>query len=55
MIDHIWRERLPLADLLVRPGSQNVVAFALAHALEHARRAAITALKRLRDSLRPHA
>ncbi|HEY6259041.1 MAG TPA: GNAT family N-acetyltransferase [Xanthobacteraceae bacterium] len=50
MIDHIWRERLTLADRLVRPGPQG--AFALACTLERARRAAIAALKRLRDLAR---
>jgi CelD/BcsL family acetyltransferase involved in cellulose biosynthesis len=49
MIDHIWRERLELADQLVRLGPQRQLAFALACALERLRRAAIAGLKRLRD------
>ena len=52
MIDHIWRERLALADHLVRPGPQRQFAFALACTLERARRGAIACAKRLRDRLR---
>lgn len=52
MIDHIWRERLALADHLVRPGPRRQFAFALACTLERARRAAIACAKRLRDRLR---
>ena len=52
MIDHIWRERLALADHLVRPGPGRQFAFALAYTLERARRAAIACAKRLRDRLR---
>jgi hypothetical protein len=51
MIDHLWRERLALADVLVaRP--EAAAAFALACRLEGARRSAIAAAKRLRDGLR---
>jgi hypothetical protein len=52
MIDHIWRERLALADHLIRGGPRQAVAFTLVCALEHARRAAIAGLKRLRDRVR---
>jgi hypothetical protein len=52
MIDHIWRERLALADHLVRPGPQRQFAFALTCTLERARRCAIAFVKRLRDRLR---
>jgi hypothetical protein len=52
MIDHIWRERLGLADLLMSVGPQQHRAFALAGALERARRAAMASLRRLRDLLR---
>jgi hypothetical protein len=52
MIDHIWRERLGLADLLMSVGPQQHRAFALAGTLERARRIAIASLKRLRDLLR---
>jgi CelD/BcsL family acetyltransferase involved in cellulose biosynthesis len=52
MIDHIWRERLALADQLMSVGPQQRGAFAVAGALERARRAAIAGLKRLRDLVR---
>jgi len=52
MIDHIWRERLPLADCLVRPGPHGQTAFALTRALEAARTGAIAAAKHARDLLR---
>jgi CelD/BcsL family acetyltransferase involved in cellulose biosynthesis len=53
MIDHIWRERLDLADHLVRLGPQRQLAFALACTLERLRRATIAGLKRLRHIARP--
>lgn len=52
MIDHIWRERLVLADRLIRIGPDKAATFALACALEASRRAAIAGAKRLRDLLR---
>jgi CelD/BcsL family acetyltransferase involved in cellulose biosynthesis len=52
MIDHIWRERLALADHLLRNGPQHGFAFSLACRLEHMRRVAIAGLKQLRDHLR---
>jgi CelD/BcsL family acetyltransferase involved in cellulose biosynthesis len=52
MIDHIWRERLPLADRLVQPGPRGQAAFAFTRALEAARTGAITAAKHARDRLR---
>ena len=52
MIDHIWRERVGLADRLMRLGPRHQLAFAVACRLERARRAAITGLKRLRDLAR---
>jgi Acetyltransferase (GNAT) domain len=52
MIDHIWRERLPLADRLVRPGPDGGPAFALTRSLEAARTGAFAAAKRARDLLR---
>ncbi|MEA2990618.1 MAG: hypothetical protein QOG83_3329 [Alphaproteobacteria bacterium] len=51
MIDHVWRERLPLADRLVQVGAGGAVAFAFACALETMRRRAITVAKSLRDLL----
>jgi CelD/BcsL family acetyltransferase involved in cellulose biosynthesis len=50
MIDHVWRERLALADKLVCVGS--VRAFALARSLETLRRAAIMTAKALRDRVK---
>jgi Acetyltransferase (GNAT) domain len=47
MIDHIWRERLALADKLMCVGS--VHSFVAARSLETLRRGAITAAKTLRD------
>jgi CelD/BcsL family acetyltransferase involved in cellulose biosynthesis len=50
MIDHIWRERLGVADLLMHVGPRP--SFALARVLERSRRAAISGAKRLRDAVR---
>jgi CelD/BcsL family acetyltransferase involved in cellulose biosynthesis len=52
MIDHIWRERLGLADRLVRLGPQRQLAFAVACTLERLRRTAIAGVKRVRDLAR---
>lgn len=52
MIDHIWRERLPLADRLVQPGPHGGAAFASTRALEAARTGTIAVAKRARDLLR---
>jgi CelD/BcsL family acetyltransferase involved in cellulose biosynthesis len=52
MIDHLWRERLPIADRLIRIGPQGGAAFALTRALEAARRGAIAAARAARDLLR---
>jgi len=52
MIDHVWRERVGLADRLVRLGPQGELAFAFVCTLEHLRRAAIAGLKRARELLR---
>src|ERR1700723_2743064 len=49
MIDHLWRERLSLADRLI--GVRGPAAFAAACRLETARRAAIAGAKRLRGLL----
>ena len=49
MIDHLWRERLPLADRLI--GVRGHAAFAAARRLEVARRAAVAGAKRLRGLL----
>jgi CelD/BcsL family acetyltransferase involved in cellulose biosynthesis len=52
MIDHIWRERLALADRLVQPGPHGGAALAFTRALEAARTGTIAAAKRARDRLR---
>ena len=49
MIDHLWRERLALTDLLIAPGSASLMPFHVARHLETLRRAAIAAAKRMRD------
>ena len=46
MIDHIWRERLPVADRLIHVGPHGSAAFRLAASLEAARRAALALAKR---------
>jgi CelD/BcsL family acetyltransferase involved in cellulose biosynthesis len=50
MIDHIWRERLDVAEQLIRLGPHR--SFAVACTLEQARRAAIAGLKRWRDAVK---
>ena len=52
MIDHVWRERLELADRMIRLGPDGGTAFRLACALEAARRAAIRGAKSLRQLVR---
>jgi CelD/BcsL family acetyltransferase involved in cellulose biosynthesis len=52
MIDHIWRERLPLADRLVLPGPHGGTTLTLTRLLEAARTGAIAAAKHARDLLR---
>jgi len=51
MIDHIWRERLPLAERLVQPGPHGGAALAFTRTLEAARTGAIAAAKHVRDLL----
>jgi CelD/BcsL family acetyltransferase involved in cellulose biosynthesis len=53
MIDHIWRERLPLADRFMQVSTQRSAVFRLACTLESLRRAAENAAKALRDRLQP--
>jgi hypothetical protein len=52
MIDHIWRERLVIADRLIRLGPDGGAMFRIAGALEASRRAAIRGAKSLRRMLR---
>jgi CelD/BcsL family acetyltransferase involved in cellulose biosynthesis len=52
MIDHVWRERLVLADRLIQVGRGSSAAFALASAGETLRRGTIATAKCARDLLR---
>jgi len=52
MIDHVWRERLLLADRLIGVGPAPARDFALARRLEHWRRSAIAAAKALRNAIK---
>ena len=52
MIDHLWRERLALADLLIAPSAAALKQFRIARHLETLRRALISAAKFVRDSTR---
>jgi CelD/BcsL family acetyltransferase involved in cellulose biosynthesis len=52
MIDHVWRERLVLAERLISAGSGGSFAFALACELEWLRHSAVAAAKAARDLLR---
>ncbi len=49
MIDHVWRERLPLCDRLMRVGRDGGAVFALVKRLETLRRWAIACLRPLRS------
>jgi Acetyltransferase (GNAT) domain len=53
MIDHVWRERLVLADRLVCPDPGASLEFGLACALEGLRRGAIGVAKAVRNMARP--
>ena len=46
MIDHLWRERLALADLLIAPSAAALAQFRIARHLETLRRALIATAKR---------
>jgi hypothetical protein len=52
MIDHIWRERLIVCDLLISPNAKGARTFALASLLENSRRGAIASAKWIRTRLR---
>jgi CelD/BcsL family acetyltransferase involved in cellulose biosynthesis len=52
MIDHVWRERLVLADRLLSVGRGPSTQFALVQNLETLRRAAIGGAKSLRDMIK---
>lgn len=49
MIDHLWRERLALTDLLIAPSRAALTQFRLARHLETLRRALISTVKTVRD------
>ncbi len=51
MIDHLWRERLALADLMIAPSPAAIGQFGIARRLEALRRALIAAAKRVRSEL----
>jgi hypothetical protein len=52
MIDHLWRERLELADFLIAPSNVSLSQFGVARHLESLRRTLISTAKNLRDGLR---
>jgi CelD/BcsL family acetyltransferase involved in cellulose biosynthesis len=52
MIDHLWSERLALADLLIAPSTGSMAQFRVARHLETLRRALISSAKRARDRLK---
>ena len=52
MIDHLWRERVTIADWLIGLQGSGSSPFALVRALEPLRREAFSAAKRVRDLLR---
>jgi CelD/BcsL family acetyltransferase involved in cellulose biosynthesis len=49
MIDHLWRERLTLTDLLIAPSRASLAQFHISRHLETLRRAAIAAAKTMRN------
>ena len=51
MIDHLWRERLALADLMIAPSATALGQFGIMRRLEVLRRALIAATKRVRAQL----
>jgi hypothetical protein len=52
MMDHVWRERLPMADRLFAVAPADAQAFAIARRCEATRHALISAAKALRDLAR---
>jgi CelD/BcsL family acetyltransferase involved in cellulose biosynthesis len=53
MIDHLWRERLALTDLLIAPSAAALGQLRLARPLETLRRTLIAGAKGVRDTLKP--
>ncbi len=52
MIDHLWKERLTLCDMLIAPSAASMTQFRLARPLETLRRAFISSAKQVRDKLK---
>ena len=52
MIDHLWKERLTLCDMLIAPGAASMAQFRIARPLEALRRAFISSAKTVRDKLK---
>lgn len=52
MINHLWKERLTLCDLLIAPGAASMTQFRFAQPLETLRRALISSAKKGRDKLK---
>jgi CelD/BcsL family acetyltransferase involved in cellulose biosynthesis len=52
MIDHLWKERLTLTDLLIAPSAASMAQFRIARPLETLRRALISNAKTIRDKLK---
>ena len=55
MIDHLWRERLALADLLIAPNAHALAQWHVARHLETLRRACMSAAKAARDRMKGQA
>jgi len=54
MINHLWAERVAIADCLLATSAEAALSFAMAARLESLRRAAIAVVKSIRDRLRAH-
>jgi CelD/BcsL family acetyltransferase involved in cellulose biosynthesis len=52
MIDHLWTERMPLADLLIAPSSNALASWHIARRLETLRRSAAASARQMRAMLR---
>ncbi|MGB9368207.1 MAG: GNAT family N-acetyltransferase, partial [Xanthobacteraceae bacterium] len=52
MIDHLWKERLTLTDVLIAPSAASMAQWRVARHLEALRRALIVGAKHVRDALK---
>ena len=52
MINHLWKERLTLCDMLIAPSAASMAKVRIARPLEALRRAAISGAKKARDKLK---